>query len=108
MLVVVTGCAGFIGSHVSERLIARGDDVIGIDSMDPYYDPAIKWRNLDEVQAVAEAAEKRSDILGCGRLTQLGQLFAKVLSAGGTHRHCHDGKHHAKPTRKGLHIDAPT
>lgn len=81
MLVVVTGCAGFIGSHVSEALIARGDDVIGIDSMDPYYDPAIKWRNLDEVQAVAEASNagrfifREYDILG--NVEQLYKLYDK-------------------------------
>lgn len=44
--VLVTGAAGFIGSHLSEALVARGDTVIGIDSFDPYYDPEIKRRNL--------------------------------------------------------------
>ena len=43
---VVTGCAGFIGSHLSERLIADGVRVIGIDAFRPYYDPAAKVDNL--------------------------------------------------------------
>ena len=43
---VVTGCAGFIGSHLSERLIADGVRVIGIDAFRPYYDPAAKVANL--------------------------------------------------------------
>jgi UDP-glucuronate 4-epimerase len=43
---LVTGAAGFIGSWVVERLLARGDRVIGLDSFDQFYDPGIKRRNL--------------------------------------------------------------
>jgi UDP-glucuronate 4-epimerase len=46
MRVLVTGAAGFIGSHASAGLLARGHEVIGLDSFDPYYDPAIKRRNI--------------------------------------------------------------
>ncbi|RWG97914.1 NAD-dependent epimerase/dehydratase family protein, partial [Mesorhizobium sp.] len=42
MTILVTGAAGFIGSHVCERLLARGDAVVGVDSMNAYYDPALK------------------------------------------------------------------
>ncbi|TIW15992.1 MAG: NAD-dependent epimerase/dehydratase family protein, partial [Mesorhizobium sp.] len=42
MTILVTGAAGFIGSQVCQRLLARGDDVIGVDSMNAYYDPALK------------------------------------------------------------------
>jgi len=44
--IVVTGAAGFIGSHVAEALLRRGDEVVGIDSFDAFYDPAIKRANL--------------------------------------------------------------
>jgi UDP-glucuronate 4-epimerase len=47
--VVVTGAAGFIGSHVVEALARRGDEVVGIDNFDPFYARAIKERNLAEV-----------------------------------------------------------
>ena len=44
--ILVTGAAGFIGSHLSEALVARRERVIGIDNFDPYYDPLIKRRNV--------------------------------------------------------------
>ncbi|TIM73015.1 MAG: NAD-dependent epimerase/dehydratase family protein [Mesorhizobium sp.] len=46
MTILVTGAAGFIGSHVCERLLARGDAVVGVDSMNAYYDPALKAARL--------------------------------------------------------------
>ncbi len=42
MTVLVTGAAGFIGMHVCERLLARGDPVVGVDVFNTYYDPALK------------------------------------------------------------------
>jgi nucleoside-diphosphate-sugar epimerase len=44
--IIVTGCAGFIGSHLSETLLKEGHKVIGIDNFDPYYSRAIKKDNL--------------------------------------------------------------
>lgn len=46
MKVVVTGAAGFIGSHLTERLLRDGHAVLGIDSFDAFYDPQVKRRNI--------------------------------------------------------------
>lgn len=48
--ILVTGCAGFIGSHLTERLLARGDRVIGVDNFDDFYDPQIKRRNIQAAE----------------------------------------------------------
>lgn len=47
--ILVTGAAGFIGSHVSEMLLKRGERVVGYDNLDPYYDPRFKKRNLNQL-----------------------------------------------------------
>jgi UDP-glucuronate 4-epimerase len=50
MRILVTGAAGFIGSKLSERLLARGDDVLGYDNLNAYYDPALKEARLARLQ----------------------------------------------------------
>ena len=47
---LVTGAAGFIGSHTAQALVARGDRVVGLDNFNDYYDPARKRANVDEVR----------------------------------------------------------
>ena len=49
--VLVTGSAGFIGFHTAQRLLARGETVIGIDNLNSYYDPALKQARLDQLLA---------------------------------------------------------
>lgn len=49
MVVLVTGAAGFIGYHVCEALLDRGEPVVGIDNLNEYYDPALKRARLDRL-----------------------------------------------------------
>jgi UDP-glucuronate 4-epimerase len=62
MRIVVTGAAGFIGSHLSERLCARGDEVVGFDNFDPFYPRATKEKNLAALRAEARFAFVEGDV----------------------------------------------
>ena len=44
---IITGAAGFIGSHLSEKLLAEGYTIVGIDNFDPWYEPKIKQQNIE-------------------------------------------------------------
>ena len=50
MKVLVTGTAGFIGMHVAHFLLLRGDEVVGIDNLNEYYDPALKLARLEQLK----------------------------------------------------------
>ena len=51
MTILVTGSAGFIGFHLSRRLLERGEQVVGLDNLNPYYDPTLKARRLAILEA---------------------------------------------------------
>jgi UDP-glucuronate 4-epimerase len=61
MSILVTGAAGFIGSHVSHALIDRGESVIGLDNLNDYYDPKLKQGRLDKLVARAAFQFMRLD-----------------------------------------------
>ena len=50
MAILVTGAAGFIGMHVATALLARGEQVVGIDNLNDYYDPRLKQARLARLQ----------------------------------------------------------
>ncbi|HVV53584.1 MAG TPA: NAD-dependent epimerase/dehydratase family protein [Polyangia bacterium] len=62
MRIFVTGAAGFIGSHLSERLCARGDEVVGFDNFDPFYPRATKEQNLARLRGEARFSFAEGDI----------------------------------------------
>ena len=61
MKILVTGCAGFIGFHVAKRLCARGDDVLGIDNMNDYYDVSLKEARLRQLDAFRDPRPETRD-----------------------------------------------
>jgi UDP-glucuronate 4-epimerase len=62
MKVLVTGAAGFIGMHCAERLAARGDQVLGLDNLSPYYSVALKQARLARLQKLGNFRFERIDL----------------------------------------------
>lgn len=62
MKVLVTGAAGFIGSHVAHALIDRGIEVVGIDTLNAYYDPALKKARLERLTVSPKFSFQQADV----------------------------------------------
>ena len=83
MTILVTGAAGFIGYSVAQALIARGDDVVGFDVVNAYYDPALKEARLAELaKRGAQFRLIRADLAEDG-------AFARALAESGADRVVH-------------------
>ena len=63
MIILLTGCAGFIGSHVLERLIADGHQVIGVDNFDAFYSRTLKLGNLAGIRSQVSEGSGSFDLL---------------------------------------------
>jgi UDP-glucuronate 4-epimerase len=84
--ILITGGAGFIGSHLASRLLERGDTVHAIDNFDPFYDRALKRRNLEAVQRqggarftfaegdIRDPAACKDAVRGCDAVVHLAAL----------------------------------
>ena len=83
MGVLVTGAAGFIGFHVASALLARGERVVGLDNLDPYYDVALKQARLDILTENPEFTFVKADIAADE------DLGSALKSAGPFHRIVH-------------------
>ena len=77
MKILLTGCAGFIGSHTLDRLLADGHDVLGIDNFDPFYDRSLKNANLGaHMEGSGDCPQSPSDLSsGHGSLTSSNGTF---------------------------------
>lgn len=74
MKILVTGTAGFIGSHLAHRLLDRGDEVIGVDNVNDYYDVSLKEARLARLTGKAGFTEVRQDVAD---RSAMDSLFAK-------------------------------
>jgi UDP-glucuronate 4-epimerase len=62
MTIVVTGVAGFIGFHTAQRLLARGERVVGIDNLNDYYSVDLKKARLGELEGQANFTFKKGPL----------------------------------------------
>jgi len=82
MTVFVTGVAGFIGSSTARALLARGDEVVGIDNVNDYYDPALKRARLERL--TSDFGDRfRFDQIDFANAGVLDELFADGTIHGG-------------------------
>lgn len=81
MHILITGAAGFIGSHVAQRLLARGDTVHGLDNLNDYYDVSLKEARLARLRNHPSFAFSRLDIVERENMAKLfaGQRFDAVM-----------------------------
>ena len=71
MRILVTGAAGFIGFHLSGRLLARGDEVLGVDSLNDYYDVGLKQARLERLRARRTFRFEKIDLADRGAAQRL-------------------------------------
>jgi UDP-glucuronate 4-epimerase len=78
MRVFLTGVAGFIGFHVASALLARGDQVVGVDNMNAYYDVKLKQARLQQLQGKHGFVFAEGDISDRQAMTTLGQRHPDI------------------------------
>ena len=71
MKILVTGAAGFIGMHVASRLLERGDEVVGIDNLNDYYDPRLKLARLENLQPYPQFRFTCMDVADSAAIAEL-------------------------------------
>ncbi|RJS73562.1 NAD-dependent epimerase/dehydratase family protein [Methanophagales archaeon] len=82
MKALVTGCAGFIGSHLTERLLRGGYEVIGIDCFTDYYAREIKERNIENALNQKNFKLIEEDILEMDKFPEVDYVFHEAAQAG--------------------------
>jgi UDP-glucuronate 4-epimerase len=81
MKILLTGAAGFIGSHVAHKLLARGDEVVGLDNLNDYYDPNLKRARLAPLEKLPKFRFVKMDLADKGGMKSLfaREKFQRVI-----------------------------
>lgn len=79
MKILLTGCAGFIGYTTTLKLLARGDEVVGLDNVSPYYDPKLKEDRLKQLEGKKGFTFIRGDILDRATVAKAMQGVDRVI-----------------------------
>ncbi len=81
MKILVTGVAGFIGMHVANRIAERGDNVLGIDNLNNYYDVGLKLSRIDKLKTQSKFAFEKCDVCNREELRDIFQneMFDRVV-----------------------------
>ena len=79
--ILVTGAAGFIGMHVASRLLAQGNHVLGLDNLNPYYDPGLKAARIAQLTKLPNFRFEQMDIVDRKSMTRIfaAQRFSHVV-----------------------------
>jgi UDP-glucuronate 4-epimerase len=77
-MILVTGAAGFIGFHVAQALLARGQPVLGVDNLNPYYDVTLKAARLSRLEANPDFVFRKTDISDRAAMLELPRVFPNV------------------------------
>ncbi|WP_261362467.1 MULTISPECIES: NAD-dependent epimerase/dehydratase family protein [unclassified Cyanobium] len=93
--ILVTGVAGFIGAVAAERLLARGERVVGLDNLNAYYDPALKRARLERLEAMAQTGAFRFHQLDLVDAEAVAALFAAERPARVLHLAAQAGVRHS-------------
>ena len=80
MTVLVTGAAGFIGFHTCQRLLARGETVVGVDNLNPYYDVALKQLRLSYLAKYSGFSFVQADIADRDAMAQVAKDHSDITA----------------------------
>ena len=90
--ILVTGAAGFIGFHIARQLLAEGRDVVGLDNLNSYYDPALKQARLDILREQSRFGFEQLDLAD---RASIARLFARHRFAAVVHLAAQAGVRHS-------------
>ena len=84
MKILVTGAAGFIGFHTAQKLLARGDEVVGLDNLNDYYDVRLKLARLEILKRMPGFSFVKLDLADRPGMTELfaREKFHRVINLG--------------------------